>query len=249
MSETGAARDFKAQIHQIEQTPSGVMILSLHIIDEFDHLHQPGQYLQLRLGDEWSFFSIASVPCTKSPIELHIQTKDQQKIDFLLDAFAQKIFIDIRYAFGLVRWPTTYSSGIFLCRGTGFAPAKALIEAALSRNPDRVIHLLWEADSLHELYFERWLLVTLKTYPHFTASIYSKDNQPQHQNTDRLAYDVGSILNQHQFEKARVQQTWFYLCASPVRVYQWSDKLATLGVNASQLSSDVFEYAPKPSAP
>lgn len=239
---------YSARITKIEQSECGIFLLWLQVIDQFDHLHQPGQYLQLRIGEEWSYFSIASLPGPQSPLELHIHTQDIAKVAFLLDAFSQQRLVDIRYAFGLVRWPVNMMSGVFLCRGTGFAPSKALIEGGLARNNDRPIHLFWETDSSKDCYFEPWLKSTFAKSPNFHATLIGPKGVQLELKHDRLTYSTSS-LSDCVSEKGCLappayEASWFYLCASPARVHEWAQELQNIGVSLQQIGSDVFEYAP-----
>lgn len=238
---------YASRIKHIEQSPSGVMLLWLHLIDEFDHLHMPGQYLQLQLNEEWSFFSIASLPCAKSPLELHIQTQDQEKIQFLLNAFAEQSLLQIRYAFGVVSWPVELAAGIFLCRGTGFAPAKALIESGLARNGDREIHLYWESDNPKDFYFEAWLKRILFSHAHFKVTLLCPIAMKVSLSHARLRVEQKPLLESVLANDLKCK-AWLYLCASPARVHEWAQALEAAGAPAHHMSSDVFEYAPRASS-
>lgn len=242
---------YSARIQQVEQTPSGVVLVWLHVIDDFDHLHRPGQYLQMKLGDEWSFFSIASLPCIKSPLELHIQTNHDDKVRFLLDAFADQRIIEVKYPFGVATWKPSLTEGLFLARGTGFAPVKAFIDAALDRNTSRRIHLCWEGESGKDLYFLPWLTKRLADHPSFSVTLYATGvNEHLIDSQDRLEHKFGSISDdlaapENSSIPVNPDKTWCYLCASPVKVYQWVDELLLNQVLLGHMSSDVFEYAPR----
>lgn len=244
-SASSPGESYAARITQIEQSPSGIMVVWLHLIDEFDHLHMPGQYLQLQIGEEWSFFSIASLPSAKTPLELHIQTQDQDKIQFLLDSFAEQSLLQIRYAFGVVRWPAALPCGAFLCRGTGFAPAKALIESGLARNNDRDIHLFWESDNPQDFYFETWLKRMLPQHSNLRVTLLCPLDLGIEWAHERLNIDHAPLLQSVLTTQIIRANVWFYLCASPPRVHEWVDALELAGAPIDCMGSDVFEYAPR----
>jgi len=245
MSSSSSQKAFQVRVQQLEQTPSGVFIVWLHLIDDFDHLHLPGQYLKLKLGEEWSFFSIASLPSLHARLELHIQVKDDGKNKILVDAFAEQYLLEAQYAFGNVMWPTHLSSGVFYCRGTGFAPAKALIDQALSRQPERKIHFFWEAATERDMYFYPWLHKVLQQYPNMSATLCltNQSNLPQSQYLN-LDY-IHSSLQQQLSTTSVLPGAWHYFCASPGKVYEWVDILIYQGVTLDQMGSDIFEYAPR----
>lgn len=249
-SEVG--RSFQAHVHQIEQTPSGVLFVWLKPDDGFDHIHRAGQYLSLTMNGEPSFFSIASMPVANSLIELHIQALDEAKTEFLLNAFTNKTQVTIGYPYGIVDWPADKPEGIFICRNTGFAPVKALIDTALSRNTDRPVHLYWEGDFIKDLYFEKWLSTALKDHPHFQAHLFfaledTIDTSSFAIQNSQCQVKIGSL---HQvIEQGTMdlnsKASWYYLCGSPQRVYHWVDCLEAKGLSIDAMASDVFEYAPR----
>lgn len=236
---------YNARIIKIEQTPSGIMLVWLQLIDSFDHLHNPGQYLQLKLGQEASFFSIASLPGINSPLELHIQTQDQAKIQILIDAFSEHMLLEARYAYGVVNWPEQLRDGVFVCRGTGFAPVKAFIEAGFLRNADRNVQLLWEANQASDFYFEKWLHLMLEQYAGFKVSLLCPEALQLSNTHARLEIKTQSLSTALNAQHLNSANTWFYCCASPPRVYQWTDILCERQIPLAHIASDVFEYAPR----
>ena len=83
----------------------------------------------------------------------------------------------------------------------------------------------------------------LKSYPHLHISLYCRDSLKVGLELSRLATHVGSISD---FVTGwREQGAWYYLCASPGRVYEWVDRLQAIGVPPNMMGSDVFEYAPR----
>ena len=242
--------EFKARIQQVEQTPSGVVLVWLYLMDQFDHTHRPGQYLQLNLDGEWSFFSIASLPLSNTPLELHIQTNQQEKIQFLLDAFADQRIIEIKCPYGVVNWKSGLTDGMFLARGTGFAPVKGLIEAAFDRDIDRKIHLCWEGECASDVYFLNWLQGRLASHQNFSATLYATENSQGLVQSTGIEHKAGSIASDFQQRQGFAAQlssksTWYYLCASPAKVYQWVDSLTSEKIPLEHMSSDAFEYAPR----
>jgi len=248
-------------IRHLEHMPGGVLKLWLDVsIDGFMHYHLPGQYLQLKIAGAWSAFSIASLPKVDQPIELHIATSNDEKHQELLNFFSNKIPIEVEYPLGDVRLPADVGTLLCFCRGTGFAPAQALVEQSLEHSSREVI-LVWEGKQAREFYFNEWLTAKLKKYSNFSVSICLPKDEKTHltqkfAQAGRIADTsqnsmqewLSAYINTQDAAKPQIFKAndWFYLCASPERVYSLVDSLIEHGVSFNRMASDVFAYAPRP---
>ncbi len=121
-----------------------------------EQLHyQAGQYCQILLP-EWDPrpYSIANAPLADHTIELHIQHfPDNPYTTDLLTLLTTHDTIKLSGPYGKCSYTKTPSNPIILLAGgTGFAPIKAIIEAAIKQNDPRAMHLYWGAKTIDDLY-------------------------------------------------------------------------------------------------
>lgn len=126
--------------------------------------YQAGQYIEvMHENGDWSPLSIACAPNSLNRLEFHLfHTEQNQTANDLLRMARQE-----------KKWRITGPRGdctvarlqpekpvIFLARGTGFAPVKAVMEALLQSSRVTTIHFYWSVKTSSDLY----LLDVLKNW-------------------------------------------------------------------------------------
>ncbi|MBB3191123.1 NAD(P)H-flavin reductase [Halomonas cerina] len=210
--------------------------------------HDPGQYLELRLDDTtWVPFSIANAHGGDGVIELHIQHWPERDNSARLRELLQVAErLTLRLPGGdCVLDPDSERPLLLIAAGTGFAQMKAIVEAALHADPEREIELWWAARERRDLYLER--LAREWVERHAGVTFHGVSEQPLEAGFDaeRVLGHRGRIdqaLAEHLDDASRHD---VYLSGSPGMVYACVDVLASLGLVASRVFSDVFAYAPR----
>jgi len=117
----------------------------------------PGQYLEIWVpGTDWMSraYSIGNAPKPDGEVELQIRKVEGGRLSGW--AFGQAKVGDVVTARGPLGTFTMRSGPdrplVFVARGTGFAPIKALIEQQLAMFPAREMHLFWGATSSADFY-------------------------------------------------------------------------------------------------
>jgi CDP-4-dehydro-6-deoxyglucose reductase len=117
----------------------------------------PGQYLEIWVpGTEWMSraYSIGNAPKPEGQVELQIRRLEGGRLSGW--AFEQAKVGDVVTARGPLGAFTIRSEPdrpvVFVARGTGFAPLKALIEQQLALFPDRAMQLFWGATASADFY-------------------------------------------------------------------------------------------------
>jgi len=247
---------FKLLPTSVHRASAQVLILQVQL-NNIPVLHPiVGQYVQLKIKSEWGFFSIATIFQQRPSIELHLQDRDGSKYAFLRSLIEAQQPIEVQGPFGKVQVPDNISA-ILLCRGTGYAPCKAMIYhwRALAQQSDATavafppqIRLVWELDTLSDDYASHELEAFIQDLPDFEADIYvNAPLEPMAHKPGSVRWHSGTVvewLAQH--PKTLNTKSWVYLCASPGRVYQWVDELTLRGFSMDQIASDVFEYRARP---
>jgi CDP-4-dehydro-6-deoxyglucose reductase len=116
--------------------------------------YEAGQYLELCYpSGEFFPFSIANAPQSDGLIELHIKLSptDTATLEFI-EQLAIGSSITVRGAFGDSRYQPQKNPLLLLAAGTGFSPAKAIIEKIIQTNVTRDCHLYWSVKVASDFY-------------------------------------------------------------------------------------------------
>ncbi len=113
-----------------------------------------GQYLLMQLLDgSWRPFSIASPPCVRDSLELHVRRlPGHDEADRIVSQLKHQSLVNLELPFGRCLLPGNSRPVVFIAGGTGFAPFKSVIEQALYEGDPRPMHLYWGAQSPDDLY-------------------------------------------------------------------------------------------------
>ncbi|APX91875.1 NAD(P)H-flavin reductase [Halomonas sp. 1513] len=241
------ARTLTCLVDEVENLTPDVFRVSLEGRAEAV-AHAPGQYLELQLDDAtWVPFSIANAHRGDGLIELHIQHWPERENSARLRELMQEASrLTLRLPGGdCVLDPDSTRPLLLVAAGTGFAQMKAIVEAALVADPARQIDLWWAARERRDLYLEWLPRDWAAQYPgvrfHAVSEIVPEepfDGEGVSGHLGRVDAVLGSTLKD-------VSGHDVYLSGSPGMVYACIDVLASLGLDASRVFSDVFAYAPR----
>lgn len=117
--------------------------------------YEAGQYLEICYpSDHFYPFSIANAPDASGAIELHIKISptDQETVEFV-EKTHPRSQIQIRGPFGECQYQQSDANKLLiLAAGTGFAPAKAIIEKLITTKTSTECHLYWTVKQVTDLY-------------------------------------------------------------------------------------------------
>ncbi len=162
------------EVTQIEPIGQHNLLVTLKPHRESDCMCQftPGQYLEIWVpGTPWMSraYSIGSAPREDGRIELHLRRVEGGR--FTTWAFEQMKVGDVLTARGPLGNFVIRSSLdkplLFVARGTGFAPIKAMIEQQLKLTPQRNLALFWGVTDTRDFYELHLLASWAKSDPNF----------------------------------------------------------------------------------
>ena len=202
-----------------------------------------GQYCELLIEDGEYPFTIASAPGTRE-MELHLGvTPDNESAQQILSYLQNNSTVRIRLPKGDV-WTCAESHPnnlhdplVFVVAGTGFAQAKAMIEEQL-KHQHPALFLYWinkDCDGFYSDLPEQWVKQGLIKYRGMCT-----DNESCGQHDARPVEDC--MLE----DLADLSRLRVVACGGPGFVYSVLEGLESKGLKESQMSSDVFAYAPRP---
>ncbi len=215
-----------------------VFNVQLRLADDSCFNFQAGQYLLLVLNDDDKRpFSIASAPSLLPNIELQI--RDLPSNDFtqeVLELLAKETSIKLEGPFGQCILPEVVSRSItFIVGGTGFAPAKSMLEQLLPQNPDIEIHLYRGARADLELYLSELPQQWQQQFNNFHYHPVISEPSPQWSGLTGLVHKVAM---QH---LPALSQQEFYVAGSAEMVLATYRDLLDAGVDKHNIHADMLD--------
>jgi CDP-4-dehydro-6-deoxyglucose reductase/3-phenylpropionate/trans-cinnamate dioxygenase ferredoxin reductase subunit len=162
-------RTMTTTVHKITYPAPGVAVLALRYPIGKWVKFQAGQYLTVHLPDgDTRNYSMANPPHRNDAVSLHIRTHPGGR-------FSEQTLTTLRRGDPLVvtlpygEWTPAPGIGPILLTvtGTGFAPAKSIIEEHIYRRAQRPLHLYWGARRAEDLYLADLPARWASRYPWF----------------------------------------------------------------------------------
>ncbi len=241
------ARTLTCQVTAVEDLTPDVFRVRLEGRPEA-MAHAPGQYLELALDEEtWVPFSIANAHGGDGTLELHIQHwPERENSDRLRDLVVVAHHLTLRMPGGdCVLDSTSQRPLLLVAAGTGFAQMKSIVEASLHESPQRPIDLWWAARERRDLYLESLPRAWAESHDNVRFNVVTEVAPEAPVAGERVIGHLGRIDQALAEALDDISDHDVYLSGSPGMVYACVDVLASLGLSASRVFSDVFAYAPR----
>ncbi len=156
-------RKLPARVQKLERAADDAMIVYLKLPANERLMFLPGQYIDILLKDGTRrSFSMANAPHDDEYVQLHVRhVPGGAFTDYVFQTMKERDILRLEGPFGTFFLREESAKPIVLvASGTGFAPIKALIEAALRKGIPRPMTLYWGARRPKDLYLdalpERW---------------------------------------------------------------------------------------------
>lgn len=144
----------QAKKHTIIPLNDRVMLVQLEVEKNFHYL--AGQYVEILLDDSEAIpLSIANMPHTDERLlSFHLKEHESNpQPSRLLELLNEEKPVCLKGPFGRCVLQNQQAKPLlFVSGGTGFAPHKALLEAALAENNQREMHLYWGVRTSEDFY-------------------------------------------------------------------------------------------------
>lgn len=230
------------RVHRMEKLADDVMVLYLKLPGSERLQFRAGQYIDILVHDDKPrSFSLGNAPHDDEFLQLHIRNVPG-------GAFTHHVFTQMKERDILrIRGPLgtfflredSDKPIIFIAGGTGFAPAKSIIEHALHNGMKRPLHFYWGARKLADLYLlnlaRQWETQGIRFTPVLSEPL-AEDHWQGTGFVHEAVLEDYSDLSGHQV----------YACGGPVMVKAaHSDFTALRGLPSEEFFSDSFTAAPK----
>ncbi len=156
-------RKLPARVQKLERAADDAMIVYLKLPANERLMFLPGQYIDILLKDGTRrSFSMANAPHDDEFVQLHVRhVPGGSFTDHVFTTMKERDILRFEGPFGTFFLREESDKPIvFVASGTGFAPIKAVIEAAFKKGVARPMTLYWGARRPKDLYLsalpERW---------------------------------------------------------------------------------------------
>jgi CDP-4-dehydro-6-deoxyglucose reductase len=156
-------RKLPARVHKLERAADDAMIVYLKLPANERLMFLPGQYIDILLKDGTRrSFSMANAPHDDEFVQLHVRhVPGGAFTDHVFKTMKERDILRFEGPFGTFFLREESDKPIVLvASGTGFAPIKAVIDAALKKGTPRPMTLYWGARRPKDLYLDalpaRW---------------------------------------------------------------------------------------------
>jgi CDP-4-dehydro-6-deoxyglucose reductase len=172
-------------VQSIDDIGTRTRVLTLAPRRERDRLcpHTPGQYLEVWVPNTaWMSraYSIGNAPRADGSVELQIRKVDGGRLSaWVFGPVAVGDVVAVRGPRGSFTFRSPEGRPvIFVARGTGFAPIKALLEQQVDLSPERPMALFWGATSSEDFYELDHLGKLLANAPGLSATLVARRYAP-----------------------------------------------------------------------
>jgi len=206
--------------------------------------YQAGQYVKIVHTDKsTSPFSLANAPNNSGELEMHLLfLKENKKAWGIMEGIKEKKNLVLRGPYGqcTAKQLAKDKPIIFIARGTGFSPIKAVIEDLVQQPSLPAIHFYWSVPGWRDIYLRdlihHWV-ESLRDF-HFTA-VLTREVVPEARNIKYGA--VQEIIMQDYPDLAGRQ---VYMSGPEDMVYPALEAFQKRGLARENFLSDVFDYQP-----
>ena len=202
-----------------------------------------GMYLEILLKNgETRAFSMANAPEDDELIELHIRhVPGGLFTDHVFNKMKEKDLLKIRAPLGTFFLREDERPIIFMVGGTGFAPAKSIIEHMIHQQSERPLHLFWGVRAASDLYLDELPEQWTKQLPGFRYTpVLSEPDEKDHWRGETGW--VHEAVVRHYPDLAGYD---VYACGPPPMIEAGKKLFSEHGLDQDRLFFDSFEFALK----
>ena len=224
------------------QVAHDVVVLKLKLPQGERLQYLPGQYVDILMRDgRRRSFSLANAAGPDDLLSLHIRhVPDGAFSSYVFEHLKEKALLRIRGPLGgFFLREDSERPLIFLAGGTGFAPIKSIIEAALARSDQREIHLYWGVRSKRDLYMQQQASDWAETHEKLRYTPVLSEPLPEDDWSGRTGFVHQAVLDD--FPDLGAYQV--YSSGPPVMIDAAWESFAERGLEPEHHFSDAFEFA------
>ncbi|MDT3705847.1 MAG: CDP-6-deoxy-delta-3,4-glucoseen reductase [Thiobacillus sp.] len=246
--EIGAARDIvvktlPCRVERLEKRTDDVMVMKIKLPASERLQFLAGQYIDILLKDGRArSYSLANPPHDDALLELHIRHVPGGLFSsHVFSTLKERDILRLKGPLGsfFIREDSDKPM-IFVAGGTGFAPAKAMLEHAFAARMDREMVLYWGVRALKDLYMAELALQWQAEHPNFSFVPVLSNPQPD----DRWQGRTGLVHEAVLADFSDLSGYQVYVCGAPAMVDSArASFVATRKLPEDEFFADSFVYA------
>ena len=210
-------RTLPCRIQKLERVADDVMILSLKLPANERLQFLPGQFLEFLLKDgARRSFSMANAPHDDEFIQLHVRhVPGGHFTDHVFGKMKERDILRFDGPHGtFFLREDSAKPVVFVASGTGFAPIKSVLEAALKKGVDRPMTLYWGGRRPKDLYLNALAEGWAREHPRFRYVPVISDALPEDRWSGRTGFVHRAVMQD--FPDLSGHQV--YACGVPIMV-------------------------------
>jgi CDP-4-dehydro-6-deoxyglucose reductase len=236
-------RKLPARVHKLERAADDAMIVYLKLPANERLMFLPGQYIDILLKDgSRRSFSMANAPHDDEFVQLHVRhVAGGAFTDHVFKTMKERDILRFEGPFGTFFLREESDKPIVLvASGTGFAPIKAVIAAALKKGSTRPMTLYWGARRPKDLYLDALPARWAAQHPGFRYVPVVSDALAEDRWTGRTGFVHRAVME----DLPDLSSVQVYACGVPIMVDSARrDFTQKCGLPENEFFSDSFTTA------
>jgi CDP-4-dehydro-6-deoxyglucose reductase len=209
--------------------------------------YEAGQYLEVVMADGRQLaFSIANAPLGSRQLELHIRHLPESEVNVkLISEIQSQGALQIVMPFGECTHLSLKPNMpvIFMARGSGFAPIKAIIEQLLTEGSNLPMHLYWGAKNLGDHYLEEIPKNWSEHVETFSYTPVLCPENPAEELSSKWDGRAGDLIDIIAMDHYPDLESYQVLAAGPFDlIFQAKDVFQRQGLKPENMYSDAFAF-------
>lgn len=237
-----AVKIMPARVSQLEKLAHDVMQLTLKLPPNKDFKYVPGQYIDILLtGGKRRSFSLATASADNDELQLHIRYVARGEFsEFVFAQMQPKALLRLQGPLGTFFLREDSNRPIILVAGgTGFAPVKAIIEAALDKSVSRPMHLFWGVRAEQDLYLKELPRAWAQRYKNFRYTPVLSEAAPGDQWSGESGWVHEAVVRRY----PKLESHEIYAAGPPPMIAAGQSTFSAHGLTLDNYFFDSFEFA------
>ncbi len=230
------------RVSRLQRLNHDVMGVSLQLPRNKLFNYLAGQYIDILLRDgRHRSFSVANMPRQDDDLQLHVRLVPG-------GFFTQQIFNTMKER-DLLRFQGPLGTFflredsdrpvILMAGGTGFAPIKAIIEAAIEHNIERPMHLFWGARGEQDLYMDDLARQWADRHAHIRYTPVLSEAGPEPARAGKIGWVHEAVVERY----PDLSRHEVYMSGPPPMIDAGCSAFEQTGLPGENLFFDSFEFA------
>ncbi len=231
-----ASRVLECSVTAVEQATHDIRIIRLAIVSGGPFDYAPGQYAQVIFpGLPPRDYSMAT-PATGDTLEFHIRLMPGGAVTpYVQNELAVGSEVRVEGPLGTAHLREAHRGPILaVAGGSGLAPVKAIVEAALAAGAKQPIHLYFGVRAERDLYMEAHFRRMTEAHPNL--SLIPVLSEPEGETSRRTGYLADAVAA----DFADLDGFKAYLAGPPIAVETTVEKLLAAGGRRRDIHADAF---------